>query len=77
MMVENTSMDSEDRQDLKTVGTGTGYYITNGYALPINWSKASRTSKTKYILDDGVELKINDGNTFVQILPLSTNVIFE
>ncbi len=77
MRVENNSMDSEDRQDLKTVGEGTGYYMTNGYALPINWTKESRTSKTKYRYEDGTEVKINDGNTFIQIVPISNDIVFE
>lgn len=33
--VENYDLDSYGRQDLETVGDGEGYYITNGYALPI------------------------------------------
>ena len=27
------------RQDIKNIGTGNGYYITNGYAIPITWEK--------------------------------------
>lgn len=38
-------MDKKDRQDLNTVGSGTGYYITNGYAKKINWEKLSRNEK--------------------------------
>lgn len=67
--VSNKTLDSYGRQDLSTTGTGDGYYITNGYALPIKWEKSSRKSKTKYKYDDGKEVKINDGNTFVQIMP--------
>ncbi len=61
--------ENKGRQDLKTIGSGTGYYITNGYAIPINWSKSSRSEQTKYTLSDGSELKVNDGNTFIQIQP--------
>lgn len=61
--------DSKDRQNLDNIGSGTGYYITDGYAVKINWQKTSRDSKTKYTLQDGTELKVNDGNTFIQIQP--------
>ncbi len=77
MKVTNKTLDSEGRQDLDTVGTGSGYYITNGYAKPISWSKTSRTAKTKYTYNDGKEIVLNDGNTFVQIIPISSDLIIE
>ena len=67
--VNNYNMDSYGRQNLDTVGTGTGYYITNGYAVPITWSKASRSAQTVYSYLDGTEITVNDGNTFIQIFP--------
>lgn len=69
MKVSNSQLDSDGRQDLQTTGTGEGYYITNGYALPITWTKSSRSAKTKYTYSDGTEVKVNDGNTFIQIEP--------
>lgn len=57
------------RQDLENIGSGTGYYISEGYAVPIKWEKKSRTEQTKYYFEDGSELKVNDGNTFIQIQP--------
>lgn len=56
-------------QGLKNVGTGTGYYITNGYAVPITYEKTARASQTVYKLLDGTELNVSDGNTFIQIQP--------
>ena len=43
--VKNTTIsgDSKDRQDLDNIGSGKGYFISNGYAVPIKWSKASRS----------------------------------
>lgn len=75
--VPNHQLDSYGRQDLDTVGTGTGYYLTNGYALPINWTKSSRHAKTKYTYSDGKEVEINDGNTFIQVVPTTSNITIE
>ena len=75
--VNNTTLDQEGRQDLDTVGKGEGYYITNGYAIPIEWSKSSRNSKTIYKDKNGIELEINDGNTFINIVPLFNKIIIE
>jgi len=69
--VANSTIKGDDkgRQDLQNVGEGTGYYISNGYAVKIKWKKDSRTSKTIYTYLDGSPLKVNDGNTFIQIQP--------
>ena len=57
------------RQDIDDVASGDGYFITNGYAVPIRWKKSGRSSKTKYTYLDGSTVMLNDGNTYVQIQP--------
>lgn len=69
MQVENSTLDNYGRQDLETVGHGTGYYITNGYVKEINWEKISRKSPTKYTYKNGSKVEVNDGNTFIQVIP--------
>lgn len=66
--------DVKGRQDIDNVGSGKGYFISNGYAVPISWNKSSRSAQTIYTLKDGTELKVNDGNTFIQIVPMSGNI---
>ncbi len=68
--VKNYKIDSYGRQALKNIGSGTGYFITNGYAIPITWSKPTRNSKTEYRDLNGKEISVNDGNTYIQIQPL-------
>ena len=67
----------KDRQDLSNVGTLDGYYITNGKAIKIECYKASRTAQTIYRDLDGNEIEVNDGNTFVQIVPIDAKVKIE
>lgn len=74
--ISNYSIDSYGRQDLKNVGSGDGYYITNGYAVPITWTKNSRKEKTIYKFSDGTEVKVNDGNTYIQIQPINQKTNF-
>ena len=76
MKVNNHTLDSYGRQDLDTVDNGEGYYITNGYAIPITWSKASRSDKTHYYYKSGNELVVADGNTMIQVVPLNSNIVF-
>jgi hypothetical protein len=62
-------LDAKGRKEIYNFGTGTGYYITNGYAVPINWSKKDRASKTIYTDLNGESLIVNDGNTIIHLVP--------
>lgn len=65
-------------QKIEDITSGQGYYITDGVALPITWSKSSEKSQTVYkIKEDGKELVVNDGNTYIQIYPTSGNLNIE
>lgn len=66
------------RQDLNNIGSGEGYYISEGYAIPITWEKTSRSAQTVYkVKATGKELVVNDGNTFIQIQPSVQNLTIE
>lgn len=65
------SGDDKGRQNIETVGSGKGYYITNGSVKPILWEKSERTSKTVYKYEDGTALVVNPGQTWIQIVPPS------
>ncbi len=69
--VDNYSMDNSGRQDIDNLGTQDGYYITNGYAIPIKCSKETREKQTLYTDLNGEEIKVNDGNTYIQIQPIN------
>ena len=66
--------DDKGRQTMTTTGAKDGYYITNGKAIKIKCTKASRGSKTIYTDLEGNEIDINDGNVFVQICPINADV---
>lgn len=73
--------------DLDTIGSGEGYYITNGYAVPIKWSKASRSAKTKYTYKSGTvidgqdvggkEISVSDGRTWIEVQTTKQKTIIE
>ena len=69
--------DNKGRQSIENIGSGEGYYITNGYAVPITWQKSSRSSKTVYKYLDGTEIKVNDGNTHIEIHPTGEDLIID
>ena len=73
--------------DLDTIGSGEGYYITNGYAVEINWSKSSRSGKTKYTYKEGTilngknvggqEISVSDGRTWIEIQTTKQSLTIE
>lgn len=71
--------DSENkgRQEVITVGTLDGYYVTNGKAIPIKCIKKSKQAQTVYQDLAGNEISINDGNTWVNVCPKDADVTFE
>lgn len=76
--VANHSYDDYGRQELENIGSGEGYFITDGYAVPITWEKDSRSSQTVYrYASNDKEIKVNDGNTFIQIQPEGETLTIE
>ena len=72
-----TDSENKGRQGLKNIGTFNGYYITNGKAIKIKCIKNARDEKTIYQDLEGNVIKVNDGNTFVNICPINSNVVLE
>ena len=72
-----TDKENKGRQGLKNIGTFDGYYITNGRAIKIKCIKSARDEQTVYQTLDGNEIEVNDGNTFVNICPISADVTIE
>ena len=75
--VNNYSMDSYGRQEIDNIGSGEGYFISNGYAVPITWEKKSPSSQTVYKFLDGKEITVNDGITYIQIQPKNKTLEIE
>lgn len=60
-------LDGAGRLSLDSVGKGNGIYFTEGESCEITWEKSSEKDRTKFYID-GYELKLNPGNTWIQIV---------
>lgn len=69
--------EGKGRQELDNIGSGSGYFISGGYVVPITWEKTSHSGQTVYKYENGEEIVVNDGNTFIQICPLDTEITIE
>ena len=61
-------LESHSTYNLYTTSGGEGYYITNGRAIHINWSKASESAPCVYTDDNGNEIELNTGHTWVCVV---------
>ena len=70
-------IENKGRQEVVTVGELDGYYITNGKAIKIKCIKTDRKEQTVYKDLNGNEIKVNDGNTWVNICPIDAKVVIQ
>lgn len=54
-----------------------GYYFTNGKGIHITWEKESDYATTRYYDDNGNEIKLNPGKTFIAIAQEGRTVDYE
>ncbi len=76
-LVSNYTLDREGHQDIRNIRSGDGFLLSSGKLIPITWSKESRSAKTKYTYSNGEEMVVNDGRTFIQIVPINQKVTYE
>lgn len=67
-------IDNEGRLSIDLVGEGKGKYITNGKGINIKWSKNARSSKTYYCDENGKEIVLNPGITWIQVVSTDSNI---
>jgi hypothetical protein len=69
--------DKYGRQELATVGSGSGWHVTDGKAVEIKWTKAARNAPTQYRDLKGNAILLNPGQTWIQIVPADGQVKIE
>ena len=68
--------DPEGRMNVNLIGSGTGYFATNGIFTPITWQKTSANSPTVFLDQNGRPLTLNPGQTWIGVLQTSVMPIF-
>jgi len=61
--------DSKGRMSCGLIGTGSGYFACGGKYTKIVWSKNSATSQFAFSLEDGTNLTLGRGNSYVCVVP--------
>ena len=72
--VNTKVIDNVGRFHINLIGEGNGTYFTNGKGINIKWVKNDRKGKTTYYREDGQELHLNPGITWIQMISPRANV---
>lgn len=56
--------------------TKTGFYFTNGVAIPVTWAKTGNFTPTKYYDASGNEIILNTGKTMICVIPDDSSFIY-
>ena len=67
---EGYVLDSYGRRSFVLVNTtGKGYYANGGKLIPITWSRGANSGPFHYYREDGTELSVSPGHTYIGIIP--------
>lgn len=58
------------------IGTGTGLLFEDGKSEKITWEKDDRTSRTKFLGENGKEISLTRGQIWIHMLPIGTTVTY-
>jgi hypothetical protein len=70
-------IDSEGRRKIDLVGKGEGIYITDGSYIPVTWEKKDRRAPTELYKQNGDQVKLNPGKTWIQVVPFNAEITIE
>lgn len=62
------------RPDITTTGSGRAIVLREGSAVEATWRKKDDLSPTRIFADDGTEIRLVRGQTFIQVVPTGTKV---
>ncbi len=76
MVVSERRASDNYHEDIDAIGSGKAFVFQNGMAITGRWEKGSRADQIKFIDDNGNEIKLAPGQTFVSAIPEYGSVDF-
>lgn len=71
-----TSLADSSRLAMETQGDGGAIVFLDGRMLNATWSKKDKDSRTKFLDENGQEIELNRGNTWLEIVPTDREVTY-
>lgn len=72
-----TVLDQYDHLEYSISAGNTGYYITNGQAIPVTWKKNGDLAPTRFYDSNGNEIYLNTGKTMVCVVGTGSTVTLQ
>ncbi len=69
MIVQERKASDNYHEDITTIGTGDVYIFQNGEVIKGTWSKGSKEEQIKFFDEDGKEVALAPGQTFITAVP--------
>ena len=69
MVVQEHKASDNYHEDITTIGTGKAYIFQNGTVIEGSWSKSSREDQIKFYDEEGEEVALAPGQTFISAVP--------
>lgn len=60
--------------NINHIGSGKGKYIQHGKIIDIEWSKSTATDRTIFTVENGEELVLAPGQTWIEVVDSNTNI---
>ena len=69
MVVKESKASDNYHEDITTIGSGDVYIFQNGTVMTGTWNKASKNDQIKFLDEEGDEILLAPGQTFVTAVP--------
>ncbi|MFA5413117.1 MAG: DUF3048 domain-containing protein [Patescibacteria group bacterium] len=69
-------LDGVGRKDIETTGVGEAIIFQDGVRIDGTWQKETSEDRTKFYDEGGAEIKFNPGVTWVEVVPIGTEIEF-
>ena len=69
MMVKESRASDNYHEDIMTIGTGDVYIFQNGTVIKGSWAKGAKDQQIKFFGEDGSEVALAPGQTFITAVP--------
>lgn len=80
IIIQNTNWSKRDAKGYLAFqnidSTMDGYYFTKGRGIHVTWKKTADYTPTKYYDDNGNEIQLNEGKTYIAIAQSGKNVLY-
>jgi len=69
--------DDAGRLDIVTTGSGSGYFISGGKYIEIDWQRENKSSPFIYTLKNGDKFDFSIGKTYICVIPTNMDAVFK